>query len=274
MVERRGTRLFLATLVIAAVWATTRPAQAQQILVGQRSQYDKVRLSGFLWRAKPQGTLRLAELASVPGFARGIDIADGLGFDSSANGWIIEGNVAPGRRHHLIFEYSRLQASGARTVEFPGFSSIPGFSIDTTSDITLREFHAFYNFLLAASPQAEFGVLGGLGWFETQASLFTDIGSAAAMLDQAFPAFGANLMLNPKGPLRGYVELSGFPRVEVNDLSGWQFDLVARFEVFPARNFGLIVGYRRYRLVFDEGEQNIGLDVIWDGFTFGAQVRY
>jgi len=274
MIEGRKARVFLAVLAITAVWATAVPARAQQILVGNRSQHDRVRLSGFLWRAKPAGTLKLADLASVPGFASGIDITDGLGFDSAANGWILEGNFAAGRRHHLIFEYSWLDANGSQRVDFPGFGSIPGFSIETASDINLREFHGFYNFLLSASPQAEFGVLVGAGWFETEAALNTDIGNAADKLDQWFPSFGANLMINPKGPLRGYVELTGFPRIKINDLSGWQLDLNARFEVFPTRNFGLIIGYRRYRLVFDEEGQNIGLDVIWDGFTFGAQVRY
>lgn len=264
----------LVALLALAIWATATPALAQQMLIGNQPQYDRVRASGFFWRAKPSGTLDFLELSEVPGFEQGIDVTDGLGFDSSQNGWILEGNVAAGRRHHFIFVLSRLDATGERRLDFPGLGPVPALSIDIDTALNLREFHAFYNFLFAASPQVEFGVLGGLGWFDTEASILASgLGAATASLDQAFPSFGANLLINPKGPVRGYVEGSGFPRVEVNDLSGWQFDFLARLEVFPVRNFGLIIGYRRYRLVFDEGD-DINLDLIWDGFTFGAQARF
>ena len=68
--------------------------------------------------------------------------------------------------------------------------------------------------------------------------------------------------------------MSGFPRVTIDDLSGWQLDFLARAEFFVARSFGLIVGYRRYRLFFEEEVDNVGFDLTWDGFIFGGQVRY
>ena len=55
----------------------------------------------------------------------------------------------------------------------------------------------------------------------------------------------------PKGPVRGYLELSGFPRVTIEEFTGWQLDLVARAEVFVIPNLGFLIGYRRYRLVLD-----------------------
>jgi len=261
--------VLLAILVAAAL-----PAHAQQILVGARQQHDKVRISGFLWRGKPTGTLYFRELADVPGFEQGIDVTDGLGFSDSANGWIIEGNVAAGQRHRFLFEVSRLQSVGDQTFPFAGVGPIPPLSIGIDSELNLRTFDFMYNYLFSASPQAEFGVLGGLGWFETEAALTSTIGSATGKLDQPFPLIGTNLMLNPKGPVRGYVEVTGFPRIKVDELSGWQLDFVARIEVFAVRNFGVIAGYRRYRVVLDEESQNVGLDLVWSGFVFGAQVRY
>jgi hypothetical protein len=264
-----------AALLVMAVWLTTLPAQAQQMIAAPQSQHDRVRVSGFLWRAKPGGSLNFEELAQVPGFEQGIDVTDGLGFEESSTGWIIEGNVAAGRRHRFLVELSRLEASAEQTFNFPGFGPVPPIIIGVESDLNLREFHAFYNFLFVATPQVEFGVLGGVGWFDAEASVLAPgIGRVSATLDQAFPSFGGNLLVNPDGPVRGYLELSGFPRVEINDLSGSQLDLVARVEVFPVRNFGIIAGYRRYRLVFDDASDNLAFDLTWDGFTFGAQLRY
>ena len=64
------------------------------------------------------------------------------------------------------------------------------------------------------------------------------------------------------------------PRVNVDDLSGWNLDWQFRVEVFAVRNLGVMAGYRRYRLTLDEEAQDVGLDLTWSGFTFGAQVRY
>jgi len=270
----RGVRFGLAALLALATWVAALPVEAQQILIPMGSQHDKVRISGFFWRAKPSGTLNLRGLENIPGFRNGVDVGDTLGFDERDTGWIIEGNVAAGRRHRFIFEFSRLEASGAQVIDFPGFGPVPPLTLATQSDISLREFHGFYNFLFVASPQVEFGVLGGIGWFDTVALIQSGIGNVGAKLDQAFPSFGTNVLLNPKGPVRGYVELSGFPRVTIDDLSGYQFEFLARVEVFVVRSFGLIVGYRRYQLVFDEEVDNVGLDLVWSGFTFGAQARF
>lgn len=274
MVATGWARVGGAVLLMLVAWTVALPAEAQQIRLPMPTQYDKARISGFFWRGKPSGTLHLRGLESVPGFADGISIRDTLGFDESETGWIVEGNFAAGRRHRFIFEFSRLDAGGEQAIGFPGFGPLPSFNLVTQSGINLREFHGFYNFLLVARPQVEFGVLGGVGWFETEVAILSNIGSAVAKLDQAFPSFGANILVNPKGPVRAYVELSGFPRVTIDDLSGSQFDFLARAEFFVARSFGLIVGYRRYRLVFDEEVDDVGLDITWDGFIFGAQARF
>jgi len=274
MVATTRVRVGGAALLTLVVWAATVPAEAQQLLIPTPTQYDKVRISGFFWRGKPSGTLRLRGLENVPGLEDGISIGDTLGFDKPEIGWIVEGNFAVGRRHRFIFEFSRLEASGEQVVSFPGFGLLPSFLLATQSDINLREFHGFYNFLLVARPQVEVGVLGGIGWFDTEATTLSNVGSAAVTLDQAFPSFGANILVNPKGPVRGYFELSGFPRVTIDELSGWQVDFVARVEVFVVEGFGLVVGYRRYRLALDEDVDEVGLDLTWEGFIVGGQARF
>lgn len=270
---RNATRIIFAAL-LAAAWTYTVPAEAQQIAAGSQQEHDRVRISGFIWRAKPSGSLRFEELAGVAGFEQGIDVTDQLGFDEVDTGWILEGNFAPGRRHRLILEAARLETSGEAVVTFPGTPSLPAFTVNTFSDINLREFHGFYNFLVAAGRRAEVGVLGGIGWFDTSAIVRANVGSASASLDQVFPSFGGNAMINPVGPVRGYIEITGFPRVEINELSGWQLDITARAEVFVVRNFGVMVGFRRYRLVFEDLGDDFGVDLMWQGLTFGAQVRY
>lgn len=140
--------------------------------------------------------------------------------------------------------------------------------------IGLREIHGYYNFLFVARPQVEFGIIGGIGYFDIGAKVTSPLAVVTGQLDQAFPTLGANLLLNPERPVRAYVELTGFPRITIEELNASQMDLVTRVEVFVVRNFGLLIGYRRYRLVFDQEVPNIGLDTKWDGFTFGGQLRF
>ena len=262
--------LVLATFLSAIAFSL--PAEAQLILAQQPSQNDKVRLSGFLWRGKASGLINFEALASVPEFEGGIDIVDTLGLTEAENGWIFEGNFAAGRRHRFIFEYSRQENSGEAAINLRGIGLDLVVAAQTT--LGLREIHGYYNFLFVASPRVEFGIVGGIGYFDVKAKITSPLAVVNGQLDQAFPVLGGNLLVNPQGPVRAYVELTGFPRITVEELSGSQMDLLARVEFFVGRNFGLLVGYRRYRLVFDHDVQNIDLDMRWDGFTFGGQLRF
>lgn len=269
-----GRRVFLTAAVLAAIaWGPAPAAEAQQILASSPQLHDKVRVSGFLWRATPSGELNFVQLADFPGFEDGIDIDEQLGFVDPNTGWILEGNIAAGRRHRFIIELSELDSASDTIINFPGAFPIPEIDLAVDTALNLREFHGFYNFLIVALPTVEAGVLGGVGWFDADASLVSSIGAASASLRQAFPAFGGNLMVNPRGPVRGYVELSGFPHIEVNELSGNQLDFMARVEVFPVRWVGAMFGYRRYQLEFNQGD-DLAIDLKWDGLVFGAQFRY
>jgi len=269
----RGRRVMVAAVVLAVAWGAAGTAEAQQILASPPPQHDRIRVSGFIWRAKPGGALNFDELAGFPGFEEGIDIDETLGFVDPTNGWILEGNFGLGRRHRLIGELSNLDSVGNGIIDFPGAFPIPPIELDVDSELSLREAHAFYNFLIVALPTVEFGVLGGIGWFDAKASLAAVVGTASASLRQAFPVIGANLMANPSGRVRGYFELSGFPHIEVDELSGDQLDLMVRVEAFPVEWLGLMFGYRRYQLEFNRVD-DYAINLTWDGLVFGAQLRY
>ena len=272
---RGWARVALVMALFVAVTLVAAAAEAQQILAQRPQQHDKVRLSGFLWRAKPNGVINFQALSEIPNLQGGVDFVDTLGLTDSDNGWIFEANVAAGRRHRFLLEYSRLENSGEAAINLTGIG-IPLLDLIVAAQTALdfRELHAYYNFLFVASPQVEFGTLLGVGYFDVAASVTSVPATVAVRVDQAFPTFGANILINPKGPVRGYFEITGFPRITIEDLSGWQMDLVARLEVFVVRSFGVMIGYRRYRLGFDHASANIGFDTKWDGFTFGGQLRF
>ena len=256
------------------VLAAATSVQAQQMIVPTGPQYDRVRVSGFLWRSKVSGVLDLEALEGIPGFEDGIGVSSTLGLDEASNGWLFEGNFAAAPRHRFIFAFSRVQHQAEQIITIP----IPGpggdLVIGAQSTLTMREFHGFYNFLVVAKPEVEFGLLGGVDHFDTEASVDSNLGDAAEQISQAFPAFGGNLMVNAQGRVRGYLELTGFPRVKIEDLSGYQFDFTARAEFFIVQSVAAIVGYRRYRLNVDDEASGVGVDVTWNGLTFGGQVRF
>ncbi len=263
----RGRRDIVGlVLFFAAVFAAVPVVEAQQLTVPAPPQYDRIRVSGFLWRAGVSGIFGVRD-TNVPGLGQGIDVRDLFGLTDSSNGWIVEAQGGA-QRHRVIFAVSRIENTAQQDLALGGLT----FGTDTTMRLT--EIHAFYNFLMVAQPTAEIGVLGGIGRFEALAALDSSLGSALGELDTAFPAIGGNVMVNPKGPFRGYFEITGFPRVSVNDFSGSLVDIVARLEIFPHRSYGVIVGYRRYKLRLDDDLDGVGIDLVWDGFTFGGQARF
>ena len=263
----RGCRNIVGlVLLFGALFAVVPMVEAQQLTVPTEAQYDRIRVSGFLWRAGVSGVFRVRG-SNVPGLGLGLDVRDLLGLTDSSNGWILEAQGG-GRRHRFILAVSRIENTAQQDLALGNLI----FSVDTAMRLT--ELHALYNFLVVAQPTAEIGVLGGVGRFEALASLDSSLGSVLSDLDTPFPIFGGNVMVNPKGPFRGYFEITGFPRVSVDDFSGSQVDIVARLEIFPHRSYGVIVGYRRYKLRFDDDFGGAGIDLVWQGFTVGGQARF
>jgi hypothetical protein len=262
---------------IVLVLGAAVPAAAQQVFVPAGDQHDHVRVSGFIWRGEVEGVIRAEDLAGVAGFEEGVDVVDVLGLGETNNGWQFEVNAAPGKRHRFVFEMSRIehQADAVIPIQLsigPG-QPVIDLLVDARTNLSLRDAKGFYNFLFVARPQVEAGVLAGVAYFDAAALVQSSFGSARAQLDTPYPIVGGNLMVNPQGPVRGYLEVTGFPEVEVDDLSGWQMDMIARVEVFVVRNAGVVIGYRRYHFVFEQVDE-LAIDLIWSGLTFGGQVRF
>ncbi len=265
--RRRRCRVIVGLVVFfAAVLAAVPVVEAQQIRVPAPAQFDRIRVSGFLWRAGVSGIFGVRD-SNVPGLGQGFDVQDLLGLTDSSNGWIVEAQGG-GRRHRFIVAVSRIENTAQQSF------TIGDLVLNADTAMQLTEIHAFYNFLLVAQPTSEIGLLAGVGRFEALATLQSSVGSARGELDTPFPMIGGNVMVNPKGPFRGYFEVTGFPRVSVDEFSGSQLDIVARLEIFPYRNYGVIVGYRRYKLRLDDDLGGVGIDLVWDGFTFGGQMRF
>ena len=263
----RGCREIVGlVLFFAAVFAAVPVVEAQQLRVPVPAQYDRIRVSGFLWRSEVSGVFGIRD-STVPGPGQGIDVRDLLGLTDSSNGWIVEAQGGT-HRHRVIFAVSRIENTAQQDL------ALGNLVFGTDSTMRLTEIHAFYNFLLVAQPTAEVGLLGGVGRFEVLAALDSSLGGGLGELGTPFVTVGGNVMINPKGPFRGYLELTGFPRVSVDDFSGSLIDIVARLEIFPHRNYGVIVGYRRYNLRLDDDLGGAGIDLMWDGFTFGGQARF
>jgi len=47
-----------------------------------------------------------------------------------------------------------------------------------------------------------------------------------------------------------------------------------QFLVYPATNFGLSAGYKRYQLSLDDTGTGVAIDLVWDGFIVGVQYRF
>lgn len=271
MVSRSG----VGTLwVVAGLLWMAAPAEAQtgfQVPVSQS--HDRVRVGGFVWRSDVEGTVAVDDLSGVDD---GIDLVETLGFGETSNGWILDVNLGAGRRHRFIFGASGLEQNASTVLDFDVEigDTVVDISEEVASVLELREVRAFYNLLIVSRPSVEVGLMGGLGWFDVDATARSDVATAAASFQTPYPSAGLNVMLNPAGRVRAYGELSGFPEIDVEDLEGSLLDLHGRLEVFVIDNVGVAVGYRDYRIELANEVEGFSFDLEWSGLTFGALVRY
>ncbi len=71
-----------------------------------------------------------------------------------------------------------------------------------------------------------------------------------------------------------YVEVSGFPEVTVDDLTGWKMSFIARAEMFITQNVGAYVGYRTYEIALKEEELEVDVNLRWNGLIIGGAIRF
>ena len=254
------------------VLAVAVPAAAQ-FLPSRPGDYDRVRAGASFWRGPIDGTLRLREIDEL--FPNGLDLDETLGLTGAEQGWLLEANLAAARRHRFLFSASQREHGSATRLTDDLVGGLPvSFEFDVEAALRIEELRGHYNVLVLANDVAELGLLVGAGYFQVDASLDTNFGGVGAVLDTPYPSVGGNLLVGQRGPIRGYVEITGFPEVEVDDLSGWLLDALFRVEVFPIPNVGGFVGYRQYRILLEEMPSEIEVDVRWRGVIIGAVVRF
>jgi hypothetical protein len=266
--------LIIVGAVVALQWVAA-PAAAQWIVSpeGQQRQFDRVRLSATYWKGGLEGRIDLGDIEGLPVI---LDVRDMLGITASEGGYIFEANLGAGRRHRFLFLYGDRKHSGFNVVDIDvtvGGAPIHA-EVPIASNIDLRQARFSYNFLFVARPEVEIGLIGGVGWFETIASVDTSLGAATGELRTPYPSFGGNLLINPAGRLRLYAEICGFPEVNVEEFSGWLADFQVRGEFFIIDNLGVLAGYRWYQMDFRLEESDPAFDLKWNGFFFGAQARF
>ena len=261
-------------VVVALQWVAA-PAEAQWIVSpeGQQREFDRLRASVMYWKGGLEGTIDLGDIEGLPVL---LGVREELGITNSTGGYILEANFGAGRRHRFLFVYVDRKHSGANVMDID--VRIRGrrirAQVPVESQINLRQARFSYNIMLVATPEIELGFIGGVGWFETIASVDTSLGDATATLATPYPSFGGNLMINPAGRLRLYAELCGFPEVNVEQFGGWLADFQVRGEVFLIDNLGIIAGYRWYQMDFRLEEADPAFDLKWTGFLIGGQVRF
>jgi hypothetical protein len=241
-------------------------AQAQAL--APSSAFDRVRAAGFWWRGALDG--RIAADVDLP------IAVDELRIGNTEDGWFGEADVALGARHRVRFTGSNRVGNDDTTLGTfinIGPLHVP-VQVPISSDVRIRQLDASYNFLVVRGPGVDAGILAGIGYFDTAASVTTPLGGVGAELDTPFPNLGGNALLNPGGSLRGYVEVTGFPRVEVDDFSGWVLNISARAEYFVTRHVGVTVGYRTYRIDVRDKTLSTDFDLRWGGLVFGVSARF
>lgn len=259
-------------LVLLLVLFSCQTAAAQ-IVYGQSDRsFDRVRLAGLWWVGTLDDSIDLGDLVDLP---PSIEIGN-LGVSDSESGWMWEGDFGLARRHRLRVSGSSRSNDGTTTIT--GRIPIGGIEIPVqvpiTTSLGIQEFEANYNVLFVANRSVDAGFLAGVGYFDATVLASTPVGDLDETFDTPYPSLGANALFNPQGRFRAYVEFTGFPKVTVNDFTGWKMSVIARVEMFITQNVGAHVGYRSYEIDLNDKSTQVGVSLKWTGLIVGGAVRF
>lgn len=269
MTKRAAT---MAGLLLLTTLLSPAPAEAQFQMPRQEEDRARVRGSVQLWRAEVSGTFTALkeDLLDEP-----VEVADTLGLVDDADGILADIHLTLGKRHRLIGTYSEADHTAStelsETITVGGRQFLLNEIVDTT--LEFREGHGYYNFMFVARPQVEVGGLVGAGALELNGTLSSVLGSVASRFTTPVPLFGGNARLNPDGRVTGYVEVAGFPEVDIEGFSGSILDWRAEAAFYPIDNLAVTVGLRTYELKIEEVEL-VDVDLKWQGLTVGGVVRF
>lgn len=267
--------LLLALLPLA-------PAVAQEMIVAGTGPHDRVRLSGFFWYGEVDGTIRAPILDELPGVADELGVRDDLGVEGGDAGWLVGAEFTAAPRHRFLFAFAGLSQQG---VAEPG--TLPDPFVAGT-EASLRDVRGAYKFLFVRSDWIDAGVIGGIGYVDSRVDVTLDRvvedddGGASAVMpsvgiaedfESAYPIIGGSVYFDADNVLAIYTEITGYPSIEVSGQSGWTMNIAIDFRVFPTAHLGVVAGYKRYRLSLEDGD-GVGIDLVWDGFTVGAEYQF
>ena len=263
----------LSILVVLLLLLCGRTAAAQYVYGQSDRTFDRARLAGLWWVGTLEGRINPDGLAAD--LPSSIEIAD-LGVIDKEKGWIWEGDFGLARRHRLRVTGSDRTTDGMTTVDGNieiGSIQVP-VQVPVTSTLGIREFETNYNLLFLANSAVDAGFLMGVGYFEATVAASTPVGGVDQKFEASYPSLGGNTLFNPQGRFRAYVELSGFPKVTVDDFTGWKMSFIARVEMFITQSVGAYVGYRTYEIDLKEENLEVDVNLRWNGLVVGGALRF
>jgi hypothetical protein len=262
----------LSILVVFLLLIFCRAASAQFVYGQSDRTFDRARLAGLWWVGTLEGRINPGDLEALPS---SIDIGD-LGITDKERGWMWEADVGLARRHRLRVSGSDRTSDGMTTIAGSveiGPIQVP-VQVPVTSTLGITEFETNYNFLFVANSAVDAGFLVGVGHFEATVAASAPVGGVDQTFETSYPSLGGNALFNPGGRFRAYVEVSGFPEVTVDDLTGWKMSFTARAEMFITQHVGAYVGYRTYEIDLKEEDLDVDVNLRWNGLIIGGAVRY
>lgn len=242
--------------------------------------YDRARVSGFVWHGDVNGGISVPALDQVPGFDGGFDVDEDLGFDGGGTGWLVAGDVAVAGRHRLVFTYAGIGHSALSSAAIPEVGDLI-----SASEITIRDFAGGYKYLFSSRPWIDAGAIVGFGYFKSEVDVevsletqidgdvVTSTASVSEDFDSPYPLIGVSVLLKSEDVISIYAQITGFPSVDVGSQSGWVMNIDIDFIIYATPNIGVIAGYKRYQLSLEDGP-GVAMNLTWDGFIVGGQYRF
>ena len=268
-----GRVLFCSVLAVVAVV----PAEAQEMVTTGPIEYDRVRVSGFVWRGPVNGTISAPVFEGIPGLEDGLDVAEDLGFDKQSAGWLVGADVGFAGRHRFMFTAVGIGHSALSNV---AIADVGELISDT--ELSIRDFGGAYKYLFSSRSWIDAGAIVGLGYFhnevdttlsletETGGEIITRTAGLSEVLASPYPLIGGSVLLKSADIISIYAQITGFPSVEVGSQSGWVMNIDIDFIVYATPNIGIIAGYKRYQLSLEEGS-GVAVNLTWDGYVIGGQ---
>jgi len=253
------------------------PAEAQEMITSGPIEYDRARVSGFIWRGPVNGSISAPVFDGIPGLEDGLNVAEDLGFDKQSSGWFVYADVAVAARHRFVFTVVGMGHSALNNVAIPDVGELI-----SDTEISIRDFGGAYKYLFSSRSWIDAGAIVGVGYFrnkvDTTLSLETESGGEiitrtaglSEVLASPYPLIGGSVLLKSEDIISIYAQITGFPSVEVGSQSGWVMNIDIDFIVYPTPNFGIIAGYKRYQLSLEEGS-GVAVNLTWDGYVIGGQ---